>query len=191
MKRIWTLLLCLVMLCSLAACAETNEHSQSDTSTQPSESTEPAMSQEELVALLRAEKVYAFDADVQYGREDGRPRLSSDIQNNSDSAIKGITLAYAAWDANGKPVEMNNASGTLEASHIREVYFPAVTISANQSWSGEQNGAITGYIISAEHDNIVYVRSCVVSCTDSSGEVWENPCYETWKQVYFNKDLAI
>ncbi len=180
MKRIFVLLVSLLMLCSLAACAADPADSTGSTAG----STASQITVQELEGKLQEQAAWAVSGRVDHTREDGKPRLYAQVQNTSDAAISSVRVAFAAWDQDGKPVSMRTTEQAV-ASHIREVNFPQLTLAAGKT------GTTSGYQVSAEHTNIAHVKVCVVAWTDAEGERIENPYYDTWRKLHFGQNLDI
>lgn len=137
-------------------------------------------STESLKAGLSAQKAVAVNPQKQ-SQSDNTDMLTADITNKTEETIKGITLAFAAWDSDGKPIMIKSASGVTDDSYIKEVDMGELSIEAGATWK-----ANLGLRVAKEMENISFVEAIVVSFTDSDDKVWENPLYDSWTLAFEN-----
>lgn len=133
-----------------------------------------------LKAGLSAQKAVAKNPKKQ-SQSDDTDMLTADITNKTEGTIKCITLAFAAWDSDGKPLMIKSASGATEDSYIKEVDMGELSIEAGATWE-----ASLGLRVAKEMGDISFVEAIVVSFTDSDDKVWENPLYDSWTLAFEN-----
>ena len=176
--------------------------------------TEITTSLAELNAAIAAQPVFVQDTKYvnrktirdknTYYRESYCDFLSPIIKNNSGTDVKNVKIAYAAWDANNLPLKIDGyydfinvyeknhdyiVIKNLEALNIRNggAYEYTLTESDESIHSSDDDAP---FLISYYDDtNIAKCKSVVVSYEDFDGNIWENPCYETWCNAYEGKKL--
>ena len=103
------------------------------------------------------------------------------IVNNTDKYIETVDIAYAAWDSEGK----------------------YINLAPSKYYRGDPEIIATGYPMSPNSklypENILEIfyrgeepstfRSIVVRARFEDSSVWENPNYELWRQKYLRKNL--
>lgn len=114
--------------------------------------------------------------------------LTATLQNRTDKTITYIKLAFVAWDKDGKPVKIK-AVGEKQGDEIKEVAYKKLSID-----SGRYYGKAMGINLATNH-NINSFKVIVVSFKTKTGETWENPYYEIFKNTFvsqeFNKSIMI
>lgn len=191
MKKLLAVLLCLSILCAFAACAEPKAPVDPVETTTEAPTTAPDEKQlfADMQSGLKVEKAYAFKGNVYKNLDAEEVFLTTSIKNNSNTTIKDISVAFAAWDIDGKPIKIKSASGLTEDSYIKEVGMGAVTVEAGKEWHGETDENVSGLRVAVEQSNIAYVESIIVSYTTEDGGNWTNPYYTQWRQTFWAKDL--
>lgn len=191
MKKLLAIILCLSILCAFAACGEPAEPVDPVETTTEAPTTAPDEKQlfADMQSSLKIEKACAYNGNAYKNLEKEEIFLTTSIKNNSNTAIKDISVAFAAWDIDGKPIEIKSASGLTEDSYIKEVGMGAVTIEPGKEWHGETEHNVSGLRVAVEQSNIAYVESIVVSYTTEDGANWTNPYYTQWRQTYWAQEL--
>lgn len=144
----------------------------------------------DLQTNLSTQDAVALNSMVQLELDDGGIMLSTDVLNNTSSAIQDISVAFAAWDADGNPILIRGASSQSTESYIKVIGMSDVVIAAGETWKAEGepddtgNQTVTGYRIASELTNIYHVKAIVVSFTREDGSTWENPCYKEWAATF-------
>ena len=116
-------------------------------------------------------------------QEDGRNALMTNIRNASRTPISDITVAFAMWDENGKPLLIQSASGQSKASYVKEVSMGELVIKGAKIWEADM-----GLVIANERQTISHVEAIVVCC-EWKGARWNNPLYDTWYTYFAGKQL--
>lgn len=192
MKKLLAILLCLGILCSFAACGEpetTADPVETTTEAPTTTAPDPEAVFAEMQNNLGLEKAVASNGNAYKNLEADEVFLTTSIKNNSDTTIKDITIAFAAWDIDGNPIEIKSASGLTEDAFIKEVGMGDVTLAAGEEWHGETDENVSGLRVATEQSNIAYVASIVVSYTTEDGGNWSNPYYTQWRQTYWGNAL--
>ncbi len=141
-----------------------------------------------LKANLQAANAVSLNAKLYDDLDDDGLMLGADVKNNFSETISDLTVAFAAWDAEGKPVLIKSASGKTEDSHLKEVGFD-VTVAAGETWNADKGDIVTGYRIANAKDEIHTVMAVVISYEAADGSDWRNPFYEQWKETFKNVPL--
>ena len=110
--------------------------------------------------------------------------LSATIVNNSGYDIKDAVVAFVAWDKNGLPVKIEGMIDIMGGMYVKEVKFSDINLVPGDTY-GERNG----YSLSAD-SGIVTVKAIAVSYVTFDGEEWENPYYDTFRDMYAGKKLT-
>lgn len=190
MKKLLAILLCLGILCSFAACVEPNEPAEPvETTTAPTTEVDEEQLFADLLNNLKLEKAVASNGHVYKNLDNDEVFLTTSIKNNSDTSIKDIAIAFAAWDIDGNPIEIKSASGLTEDAYIKEVSMGDVTLAAGEQWHGETDDNVSGLRVATEQSNIAYVASVVVSYTTEDGGEWTNSFYTQWRQAMWGSQL--
>lgn len=191
MKKLLAIILCLSIFCSFAACGEPKEPVDSVETTTEAPTTAPDEKQlfADMQNNLKLEKAVASNGNAYKNIEAEEVFLTTSIQNNSGTTIKDISVAFAAWDIDGNPIEIKSASGLTEDAYIKEVAIGDVTLADGEQWHGETEENVSGLRVAAEQSNIAYVESIVVSYTTEDGGNWTNPYYTQWRQTYWAQKL--
>lgn len=172
MKKLLAIFLCLCILFSLAACGQTEEERLAAAQ----------QTYNELVTNSEAESVQALNARV-VTDANGDKMLTADIKNSGTDAISEVILCFAVWDANGASMPIKSARNPENTIYEFQMNVVDVTVAAGETWS--QN---MGIYLAEECAEIGFVRATVVSCKIGD-TVYENPHYDTWKEIYLEKNL--
>lgn len=111
--------------------------------------------------------------------------LSAVIYNNSQSNIKNAHVAFVAWDANNFPIKIVGEYDYNDGYYIQEVDFGDVNMIPGSTF-GENMG------MTLDHNDqkpIATFKAIVIQYTDFDGNIWDNPYYETWRNLYEDKML--
>lgn len=174
MKRIVSILMCVILILAFASCGNPAEPSP--------ESTKKAYA--EFCADLDKQEIVAADARIVV-LDDGKKALVTNVKNNASNqeAICEVLVAFAAWDVEGNPVAIQTEDNPNNTSNVMKATVEAVTVAAGETWSANK-----GLFLSADCKYIAYVTAIAYSC--KIGEAaWENPLYDAWQETY--GDLAL
>lgn len=144
----------------------------------------------ELKNQIAAEKVYISKSAVWKNLDKKEVFLTANVKNDSEQAITGFVIAFAAWDKKGTPVYISTPSDdaniVAEHNYIKTGKISNVELLTNEEWIGceNENGEVTGLQIDFEHNNVDHVEAIVVSYTTADGQTHENEHYNSWKEHY-------
>lgn len=169
MKRMMSILLCVILIMSFASCSNDTAASQENAKKIYAEFLEDVEKQE--IVAVNARVVVLSD---------GKKALVTDIQNNTanNEDIQEISVAFAAWDVEGNPIAIKTEDNPNNPSNVMEATVDDTTVPGGETWT-----ATRGLFLHAECKHIAYVTSLVLSC--KVGEtLWENPIYDAWQGTY-------
>lgn len=118
--------------------------------------------------------------------------LEALVKNNTTQTVTSVEVAYVAWDLKKQPVQIKSANDTAEGAYIQTHTLTDITL-----LSGRVYGRGKGLPLSkdATLNNILCIKSIVVSFETESGQTWENPYYSAFKTAYsgqkFDYDMRI
>lgn len=104
--------------------------------------------------------------------------LSAEVRNNGDKDIRDMTLAFAAWDANGLPILLKGDIDFSDGTYVKKAQATGINLVPGAEW-----GKNMGYSIE-DGLNVDSFVAIVVSFTTFEDEVWENPYFDEWKALY-------
>ena len=110
--------------------------------------------------------------------------LQAILVNNTQSDIKDVVVAFAAWDENDLPVLIKGQFDYNPASYIRRVSYAGINMVPGSTY-----GENTGMRLDESISGIVTVKAIVASYVTFDGETWENPEYEAFIEEYSGKKL--
>lgn len=146
------------------------------------------MTPESLDELLAAQPLAVTDARFVVQSESYSmlfsDMLTANIVNNSQHDIKDAVVAFVAWDKNGLPVKIKGMFDMVGGMYVKEVSLDDINLVP-----GDTYGEKSGYSLSAD-SGIVTVKAIAISYVTFEGEEWENPCYDTFREMYEGKKLA-
>lgn len=199
MKKITALILALIMVLSLAACGGGNEKDNTDTANDAALTTDdsskdektPENSGEDVAAELSVDELEAeiqkqpcFVYECEYYVQDEQYKalypdlMLAKLENQSGIAIKDVIVAFAAWDENNLPViidTIGNDDYVIQCT-MNGINLADGSTLTNQGMQVESR--------QAERGEIKSFKAIVVSYEDFDGNVWENPLYKNWVNIY-------
>jgi len=174
MKKLVSILICLLLLVSFASCG-----------------TEPAVSREDAMqtyaafqADLVTQEIVAENARLVVSG-DGNRALVTDIKNNAPDGktISEVSIAFAVWDVEGNPVAIRTEENPDNKSNIMKATVDVITVAGGESWTGNM-----GLFLSDECKHIAYV-SAIALLGKIEDDLWENPLYDVWLKTYCDLSL--
>ena len=135
------------------------------------------MSETDLLAALLTQPLVTTNYEIAQWEEGDL--LCATITNNSDVTIKNIYIAYATWDADNNPVCITNWNGDLRTSNITRVQMSDLSLEPGQSY-----GADNGAALHQDSAKVAKFSAIAYRYEDAEGNVWENPCYYAWLNLY-------
>lgn len=199
MKKITALILALIVVLSLAACGGGNEKDNTDTANDAALTTDdsskdektPENSGEDVAAELSVDELEAeiqkqpcFVYECEYYVQDEQYKalypdlMLAKLENQSGIAIKDVIVAFAAWDENNLPViidTIGNDDYVIQCT-MNGINLADGSTLTNQGMQVESR--------QAERGEIKSFKAIVVSYEDFDGNVWENPLYKNWVNIY-------
>jgi cell division protein FtsB len=146
------------------------------------------MTSSELEAKLLEQPMYVVSTDYLIQSEEYKSlypdMLSAVIKNNSGSDVKNAVIAFVAWDENSFPVKIVGQFDFDEGSYVKTVDFGDVNMV-----DGSTYGEDMGMSLNEKCDNIKTIKAITMQYTDFDGNTWENPYYNTWVDMYEDKQL--
>lgn len=110
--------------------------------------------------------------------------LQAILVNNTQSDIKDVVVAFAAWDENDLPVLIKGQFDYNPASYIRRASYAGINMVPGSTY-----GENTGMRLDESIKGIVTVKAIVVSYVTFDGETWENPEFAQFIEEYEGKKL--
>lgn len=110
--------------------------------------------------------------------------LQAIVANESDKDIKNMDIAFAAWDENGLPVKIEGQYDFSGGEYIKEVTAEGVNLTPGGTY-GESNGFGL-----SENCNVSEFKAIVKSYETFEGEIWNNPLYRDFCELYGGKKLS-
>ena len=199
MKKITALILALIVVLSLVACGGGNEKDNTDTANDAALTTDdsskdektPENSGEDVAAELSVDELEAeiqkqpcFVYECEYYVQDEQYKalypdlMLAKLENQSGIAIKDVIVAFAAWDENNLPViidTIGNDDYVIQCT-MNGINLADGSTLTNQGMQVESR--------QAERGEIKSFKAIVVSYEDFDGNVWENPLYKNWVNIY-------
>lgn len=108
--------------------------------------------------------------------------LCATITNKGNATIKSMHIAYAAWDADNKPVIITDMSGKLKTSNVIKVLMDDLSVAPGQSY-----GADNGAALHKDSAKVAKFSAIAYRYEDTEGNIWENPYYYAWLNLYEGK----
>lgn len=149
---------------------------------------EKVMSASELEAALSTQPVCVISTKYVVQNEQYKSlypdMLNAVIKNNSGSEVKNAVVAFVAWDSNNLPVKIQGQYDYEGGTYVKQCNYNDANMIDGATFG--ENG---GYSLSAQGAKIATFKAIVVSYTDFDGQVWENPLYNDWCELYEDKKL--
>ena len=108
--------------------------------------------------------------------------LCATVENKGTATIKTIQIAYVTWDADNNPVIVTGRDGKLKTSNVCRTELSDLSMEPGQSYGADNGAALHNDSAKvAKFDAIAYYYE------DTEGNVWENPYYYAWLNLYEGK----
>ena len=108
-------------------------------------------------------------------------RLQAVVTNNTDEDIMHAVVAYVAWDASDLPLKIKGEFDFQGGSYVKEVKYADMNLVGGQSYGEDRSYSLS------DGDDIESFKAVVVSFETFDGDVWENPYYEDFCELYEGK----
>ena len=109
--------------------------------------------------------------------------LMAHVQNNSNSEIIKVLLAFAAWNKDGDPVKLKGNIDFGGPAYVKQVRFDDINLTPGGLY-GQENGFGL-----AEDLNVDSFKAIVVYYETADGVEWNNPLFDDWKDLYEGKSI--
>ena len=138
------------------------------------------MSETELLAALKAQPLVTTNCKIAQWAEGDL--LCATVENKGTATIKSMQIAYVTWDADNNPVIVTSKNGQTRTSNILKLQVSDLSLAPGQSYGAENGAALHKDSAKvAKFDAIAYCYE------DTAGNVWENPYYYAWLNLYEGK----
>lgn len=135
------------------------------------------MTADELEATIKQQPLFVTECAMKsWGDGD---LMCATVQNNSGVTIQEIQVAYATWDAAGNPVYITWSDGEKATNNVAKLIMDELSFADGKTY-GSRNG-LPLHKDSAKVDKFIAI---VASYVDADGNIWENPCYSAWLNMY-------
>lgn len=138
------------------------------------------MSEEDLLAALQTQPLVTTNCEIAQWEEGDL--LCATITNNGTANIKTIYVAYATWDADNKPVIVTAMDGQIKTSNVIKILLDDLSVAP-----GESYGADYGAALHKDSAKVTKFNAIAYYYEDTEGNVWENPYYYAWLNLYEGK----
>lgn len=144
---------------------------------------EETLTEDELKEKLKEQPLQIVDTDYlvqdEKDKETYPDMLQVVFENNSGEKVDNATIAYAAWDKDGEPVEITDSMGDSE-------YFYMANADGIDLSDGETFGEDMGVHL-AEDNDIDQFKAIIVSCETADGEEYNNEYLDDFIELYVQK----
>lgn len=148
----------------------------------------PDISTDELNELLLSQPMYVERTEYVVQDEQYKTlypdMLQAVVKNNSGTDVKNVCVAFVAWDANGFPVKIATQHSLGSSAYVVLCNYEDANM-VNGSTYGDSGGLP----LDRNTDTIAIFKAIVVSYDDFDGNTWDNPYYDTWRELYSDKKL--
>lgn len=138
------------------------------------------MTEADLQAALLTQPLVTTSCEI--GQWEEGDLLCAAFTNNSTATIKSVYIAYATWDENNDPVSVTHRNGQLRSSNILKISADDLSIAPGQSY-----GADSGAPLHKDSAKVAKFNAIAYQYEDTEGNVWENPYYYAWLNLYEGK----
>lgn len=138
------------------------------------------MSETDLLAALQTQPLVTTNCEIAQWEEGDL--LCATITNNGTATIKKVYIAYATWDADNKPVIVTLKDGQTKTSNVAKILLDDLSVAP-----GESYGADHGAALHKDSAKVTKFDAIAYYYEDTEGNVWENPYYYAWLNLYEGK----
>jgi len=104
--------------------------------------------------------------------------LQAILENNAEYDIKNVVVAFVAWDKNDLPVKIKGRFDFSGGSYIKKVNYNDINLIPGGTF-----GKSSGFEVD-ESCGIKTFKAVVESYETFEGEIWENPLFDEWCELY-------
>ena len=138
------------------------------------------MSEADLQAALLTQPLVTTNCEIAQWAEGDL--LCATIENKGTATIKTINIAYVTWDADNNPVIVTPKNGQTRTSNVLKLQMADLSFAPGQSY-GAENGAA----LHKDSAKVAKFSAIAYQYEDAEGNVWENPYYYAWLNLYEGK----
>lgn len=135
------------------------------------------MSETDLKTALQTQPLVITNCEIAQWAEGDL--LCATIENKGTATIKTIQIAYVTWDADNNPVIVTPKNGQIRTSNVLKLEVADLSFAPGQSY-GSKNGAA----LHADSAKVAKFDALAYYYEDTEGNVWENPYYYAWLNLY-------
>lgn len=135
------------------------------------------MTEDELAAELAKQPLTVTECKLDQWAEGDL--LCATVKNNSEESIKTILIAYATFDAEGKPVNITWSDGEKAESNVVMLRMKDLALA-----TGGEYGSDKGVGLHGDSAKVASFKAIVYYYEDVDGNAWENPLYQVWEDLY-------
>ena len=129
---------------------------------------------------LQTQPVVAVESRALH--EETNSTLLADLRNDTDKTLTGATLLFAAFDAQGNPVQL--LTDATEDAYVKRLELSDLSIAPGDVWEADM-----GLRLSGVADQIAYVFVLAESWQTEDG-TQENSCLDSWREYFNGTPLA-
>lgn len=115
--------------------------------------------------------------------------IKSVIVNKSNNDIKNAVIAYVGWDENNLPVKIEEEFDWEGGSYVRECNLYDINLVGGGTYEDEIG------IYLSDGCRLAKTKAIAVSFTTFEDEIWENPYYKKFCEMYegkkYSEDLTV
>ena len=135
------------------------------------------MSEADLKAALQTQPLVTTNCTIgQWAEGD---LLCATIENKGTATIKTIQIAYVTWDADNNPVIVTPKNAQIRTSNVLKLEMTDLSFAPDQTY-GSENGAA----LHKDSAKVAKFDAIAHYYEDTEGNVWENPYYYAWLNLY-------
>ena len=154
--------------------------------------TEQSITGDELDALLEQQPMFADGIKYYYASSSeqlSHDTMGASVFNNSDVNIQSFVVAFCAYDENDNPIKIKQPDDKNDGAYIRTISYDLSKVGGDKKFIQPQESFDNVIFYVTNDPQIVTIKACVKSYTSVDNISWENPFYETFKNVYSGKQL--
>ena len=122
---------------------------------------------------------------VKASGEDGKTDyISVVLKNNTDADIKEASVAFVAWDENGLPVTFMPKDELGGEKYLNVSEFKQINMIGEETIVKEEG------LVLPEGHRVFSCKAIAVRFETFDGEVWENPYFEQFGNIYGGKAIG-
>ena len=177
----------------LAYAVLSDKKADSKTPSESQQETTAAMSNADLEAQLGQMPMYADGVKYYYASSSEQleyDAMGATVFNNSDVNVQSFTVAFCAFDENGKPIKIRQPNEGGDGAFVRTISFDLSKTGSDKKYIEPSESFDNAVFYVTNEPQIVTIKACVKSYASVDGVSWNNPLYNTFKLNYSGKNLT-